>query len=277
MGVLHEIAPNQPLTIAKAGRRNAVGQKQQPGVFDPAGGQDKGLGADGEAAAIDALNCHAGRTGRVVGGPDLRGVGVQDAGHIAGAPDFLGIVPAKPCRRAERKDRRLKSASLHGQFRHVFAAGAAGAGEIAGRTVLGIGDLAERAGLGIVPSQIVILERPAAVRDPRPGLQIYGIERTAPSAPGVRAAAKVTKTANVQGVIVESDVAPLIEGLRGLIECKPAALKQANLNAAADEGARKCYAGGAPAYDAEVGVNNRVVVDGAPVQKHPAAQFSPEI
>src|SRR6187402_1535937 len=86
--------------------------------------------------------------------------------------------------------------------------------------------LEQRMRAGVVRTQFVESERPAAVIDPIAFFEVPRIERTAPTAPAIAAAAEKTAAAAVGIRIRNADVLTAIQIARGIVRLITATLQE---------------------------------------------------
>src|SRR5260370_9486672 len=124
----------------------------------------------------------------------------------------------------------------------------------------------------VVGLQLGFTERPAAMGHPWSRFKVEILERTAPAAPAIAAAAEEAAAAAVGESVGETDIFSAIEVTRRVVCAVATALKKAGTNACPVELTRDRYSGSSATDDANLGLDNRAFVDASRVDKHLTVQ-----
>ena len=116
---------------------------------------------------------------------------------------------------------------------------------------------------GLIGSLVVRIEvaprdRPPAVRDPGPVLEVERVERARPAAPVIRRAPEEAQTRSIEGEVRDPDDLALVQRGRGARRVETSGLEQRDAERLSAELARQDDPGGAAADDADVGLDDGV-------------------
>ena len=221
--VLHEVASHLVVLVAQTGRHDVARHQQHANVLDAPGRQHIVLGHDVEARPRQRPHRQPRHGARRRVGLDRQHVGVVVHAHVGHALQGLAVHQAEAGGRAEAVDRRLEPLLVE---RQRLGAPVVELGHRAVDVVIVAGHFQDLVGQLVVALELGLRERPAAVGDPRPVLEIDRVQRPAPAAPGVGAAAQIPQLAHVQRVVRQADVGRGVQRLVDPLEVQPAAFQQ---------------------------------------------------
>ena len=259
--VLHEEAPHEIVLVADAHPAVVRRGQHQAGVLDGPGGQDRRTGSHGERATGERLHVHPGDmvvVGRNVEAGDVRVQHDPDGGRGEDAGPGDG---PEVRRRAVLEDDVLEVRFLERQ-------GGWQPPSPRGHIEARIGELEQDRGLALVLRDVIPGDRPATAGYPLAALEVQRVERPAPSAPAVAAAAEEPVAAAVQWPVAAPDRRARVEALGRELRLEAAALEQAYRQPALAQPIDERDTGRAGPHDAQVARQRRAVSDRARVDLH---------
>ena len=140
---------------------------------------------------------------------------------------------------------------------------------------LAIGELEQDRGLALELRDVIPADRPATAGYPLAALEVQRVERPAPSAPAVAAAAEEPEAAAVQWPVAAPDRRARVEALGRELRLEAAALEQAYRQPALAQPIDERDTGRAGPHDAQVARQRRAVGDRASVDLHRASTSRP--
>jgi len=261
--VLHEVAADQIMRIAKPMRLNVIGCQQDTSIVDASGSQNIMAGLDSGAAPPGLGDAHRRDGAAVQFGLNAGRRRVSEHPHIFRLPQILTLANARPSDQSIKLP--VRDTNLAGiEIRCI-------------RVDLAVEALIERqlrqvqlsTRLVVPEIELLARNRPAAVRHPVAALKIDLVEQCNPPAPNGGGATEHPKARIAQRVVVETDAVALGQALRPRLMVDPATFQQDHGFVARQKPASNGDTGNPGAYDAQVGFDHRILWYFPEIDMHP--------
>ena len=267
-GMVGEIAAHQIVAVADTRRHHVVGGEHQARILDRAHAKNRDARPDRERRPAKRRDLHMVQLPCILRELERRDIGVQIEIEIFDALQVFGIAFTEMGRqRAAAHFRKLEKGGVN-------AAIAEGKRRVAGpaapdfRLVI---DRWSRLDQALCPRVIgfqrLASERPARMGKPAPLLEIDFVQRPAPAAPMIGAAAKKAQPRTVQRQIMHAGFRPVVKGLGRGIEFHTAAFQQRHARFGIGQCDRQRDSGGAAADQQNIGVDGRACRNGAGIDE----------
>ena len=250
--MVHEETANQIMPVPQPPAVTPVGEQQQPGVFDAAGRKNEEPGRYTEAPSLRRRDMNGRDRICRGGGFQFHGIGVEQCVNVGCPPNIVKVPATEMSSRAELENpgsdqlrlQRRRATTLPNPPVHLVSTRA---------------KLADRFCPTVVRVEVCPVEWPAAVRDPRSGLEVDRIQRTTPPGPDRRGSAEACLACLREIEVRGADVLAREERLGGTVRPQATGFQQAYPERPVKELLYHREAGGASADDTDVALHHGIV------------------